>query len=160
MARASPLIINIIVLVDFIITKNLKKLFFLLFIIFNGGFNYIIKHFILKPILGNKEHAIIGSGSRPKGAKNCGHFINNKKATTYGMPSGHSQNISLFVTYYILELLDSIDSHKNILILLLIITGIFIMYSRVKFRCHTIQQVILGGIIGVAMGNIFYKFVN
>ena len=76
------------------------------------------------------------------------------------MPSGHGQNITLFTTYYILELLDSMDPFKNIYIGLLILIGVLVMYSRVKFRCHTTQQVILGGIIGVAMGNIFYKFVN
>jgi membrane-associated phospholipid phosphatase len=42
------------------------------------------------------------------------------------------------------------------IIFLLMIT-IFISYSRVKVNCHTIEQVILGGVLGIIFGFIFYK---
>ena len=32
------------------------------------------------------------------------------------------------------------------------------MYSRIHNKCHTIQQVIAGGIIGLILGNTFFNY--
>jgi len=34
------------------------------------------------------------------------------------------------------------------------------MYSRIKLRCHTIQQVILGAIFGITSGKLYYDNEN
>jgi membrane-associated phospholipid phosphatase len=35
--------------------------------------------------------------------------------------------------------------------------GIMVMYSRVYFKCHTIQQVLIGGLIGGTLGALYFK---
>ena len=45
-------------------------------------------------------------------------------------------------------------------ILLFIGLAIGVMYSRVKFRCHTIQQVILGGLFGSIFAKLYYDNKN
>ena len=160
LTRPSPFIFNLFVLFDFIATNDYNKLYFLIFIYIVRYGNHILKHYIIKPIMGNKKYPILGTGTRPKGAKNCGNFINNKPAKTYGMPSGHSQSAGLFVSYYILELMNGDNANKNILIGLLIGLILLVMYSRVKFGCHTIQQVIFGSTLGLLLGGGFYKFIH
>ena len=34
---------------------------------------------------------------------------------------------------------------------------IFIMYSRVYSKCHTIQQTVAGALIGLILGNMFFN---
>jgi len=155
--RPSPFIINLIVLVDFLIHNDAKKLFLFIFLYIANFFNYLLKHYIFKPIMGNKKYKVLGTGTRPRGAKNCGYFIDNKSPTSYGMPSGHSQTVGIFSGYYISEALDRDHENKNVVIALLSILTLLVMYSRVKFGCHTVQQVIIGALIGLMMGYGFYQ---
>lgn len=120
-------------------------LFILLIIdnLLNKIFKYICKYFI--PI----------NGKRPKNATNCGCFIDlnniNKLATSYGMPSGHSQNI-FFISTFLSLYFKSI--YKTIGLYLIAIYG---GYLRIKMNCHTLYQVIIGSLLGILIGYIFYK---
>lgn len=159
-ARAYPLITILSSFIGFFLTNNDNLLFLGIVLIINDKFNGILKNYLFKPILGNTNHIILGLGKRPNGAKNCGYFTNcnAKPSTTYGMPSGHSQSTLFFSTYVILNLLNN-DFNNNIKIfgtLLFILISIGIMYSRVYLNCHTIQQVIIGGIIGIILGYFYY----
>jgi len=95
------------------------------------------------------------------GAKNCGFFLNPKEtlSKSYGMPSGHSQNAVFFSTYVIMNMLDSnISLHqKTFGISLFICLALGIMYSRVYLNCHTIPQVVVGGLIGFLLAKIYYE---
>jgi len=97
-------------------------------------------------------------GERPKGAKNCGCFIDlnnvNKLATSYGMPSGHTQNIFFICTFLTLYTKSYLSK------LFLLIISIYGGYLRVKFGCHTIGQVFVGGILGIIIGFISYKMLT
>ena len=75
------------------------------------------------------------------------------------MPSGHAQNAVFFSTYTILNLLDNkeIIFVKYFGVVLFIYVALFIMYSRIYLRCHTVQQVIVGGLIGAILGTLYYK---
>jgi len=104
----------------------------------------------------------------------------NTPAITFGMPSGHSQHAWFFATFIILELCryyklhtnsnstDNLNTHNNIyftdniitkhpiiiviLSLLLIAFASLVSYSRISIdKCHTIQQVIVGAIIGIGL---------
>ena len=54
--------------------------------------NHFLKYIVVRPLLGDKKYPIMGSGARPKGARNCGVWADNKNVQpkSYGMPSGHS----------------------------------------------------------------------
>ena len=137
----------ILILLYAILIQDVYLIFFLIMTII---INYILKYKITQPLLGNKNYPIIGSGVRPKNAKNCGIFKDppGYKNNTYGMPSNHSQQAVVFSTYMILKDLEknTLSPLKTIIYVLL---ALIIMYSRIYLNCHTIQQVIMGGVIGL-----------
>jgi hypothetical protein len=68
----------------------------------------------------------------------------------YGMPSGHSQETS-FSLIYVMMVLQNI----KITALFLIIT-LFTMFQRIYTNRHSILQVFIGSVTGLAMGYLFY----
>ena len=131
-----PFIIFIYLCSKSVISNNYK---FLIAYIINSCSNIVLKDFIFKPIMGDKKYPIIGIGKRPDESKNCDMFIDYK---SYGMPSGHAQIISFFLVY---ELLSNNNKYYKII---LTIVSIYMIYSRVKVKCHTGQQVVMGSLIG------------
>lgn len=145
----------------------------------NGGAKIVIR--AIYEGLGVKSLPLLGLGMRPYGAANCGTFLKwpHTPAITYGMPSGHSQHAWFFATFMILELwryyknnCDNMDlenvhkcenntdniisRHPAMAICLasgLIIFAATVSYSRVWIeKCHTVQQVIVGGLFGTGLG--------
>ena len=163
-ARIYPLIVQIISFLMYFI--NLDKDFIILGItmilseIINGG----LKNLVCKPLMGNKYYPIIGLGRRPDGANNCGLYYVGKDnvSTSYGMPSGHSQNSAVFSTFMLMKILDSdlSDTYKTLSIIFFPLLLIYIMWSRVYLGCHTIQQTIIGSSIGIAIGYYVYNYFN
>lgn len=150
--RAYPRIILLLALLS-----NDIYLFF--GILLGEQINRVLKYIIVKPSLGDKKYPIIGSGARPNGARNCGIWADNKNTQpkTYGMPSGHSNTALLFSTYKIMELIEK-KSNNTFLYLVYGLLALIIPYSRLYFKCHTIQQAIAGGIVGSIIG--YLLFVN
>jgi len=121
--------------------------------------NHIFKYQITKPIMGNKKYPIIGIGKRPDGAVDCGLYRTGDKkkcpTTSYGMPSGHSQSALLFSTYNILNLIK--NNNKNPLLYCInVFFALFIPWSRVNAKVHTVQQTIIGGALGIGLGYFFF----
>ena len=157
--RASPLFMNLFMFSLTWILGNHDYLYFFICLLSCDALNHLTKNYISKPLMGNKKFNILGTGTRPKGAKNCGVFKNNKIAKSYGMPSGHSQGAAIFSTILFLQVnemfLDEIV--KLSIQLFLILFTLSVMYSRIRYGCHTIQQTIIGGGLGVILGNIIWK---
>ena len=132
----------------------IKDLYLILFLVISDLLNGVFKYNIAKPLMGDKYHGILlGKGTRPKGASHCGIWKDppGYKTKSYGMPSGHSQGATGFATYIIL---DNLSKGKNILDITNVIVAflaLFIPYSRIYLNCHTPQQIIIGGIIGIIM---------
>jgi len=150
--------------------------------------NAFFKYCIFKPIYSffNKDKLpLLGFGSRPKSnnlnksnksnKSNCNFefdFDFNIFKKSYGMPSGHSQIAWSISTYLICKIINHIYksnlySNKSIIkllmyllsIIILLIISIYISYGRVFIEnCHTIQQVIIGGIIGCICGFLIYYY--
>lgn len=126
---------------------------------------------------------LLGLGRRPDGATDCASFLKFDKtpAMSFGMPSGHSMTTWTVVTYLLLclyeythsnnidinnknSILNDFTNNKTInntyiflLVVILISFATMVSYSRVPIEnCHTIQQVIVGGIIGIVMGCLIY----
>lgn len=169
--RASPVYITIILVMSVAIDPKLKNSILAVAFLFNMLFNWIIKHWFFQPLYklnNNKPFPILGQGSRPANAQNCGIFnkCNTKVATSFGMPSGHSQFAWTFAVYLIMNFWLDIDwdqveeKDKTTLIVIKVLQTLFIIavaviisYSRVAIeKCHTTEQVILGGLIGCGLG--------
>ena len=70
---------------------------------------------------------------------------------SYGMPSGHAQNISTGAIFLILY-------KKNIYLTVYAVLQIGItLYQRYVYKKHTFEQLCAGTIIGIITGIIYYK---
>ena len=77
------------------------------------------------------------------------------------MSSGHSQTLFTFVIFLIRYLKEKKDKFYFNKILLLLLIGFSVALSRVYIaHCHTIQQVIVGSIIGLFYGYIMFDIIN
>lgn len=163
-ARIYPLIVQILSFLlyfinfdnDFIILGTVM----MLSEIINAG----LKNLVFKPLMGDKHYPILGLGRRPDGANNCGLYYvgKNNISTSYGMPSGHSQNSAVFSTFILMKILDSElpNIYKILSIIVFPLLLIYIMWSRVYLGCHTIQQTIIGSSIGISIGYFVYNYFN
>jgi membrane-associated phospholipid phosphatase len=141
----------------------------------------MIKHLIVKPIynlLKVQSLPLLGIGKRPVGATSCTFILDDIPSTSYGMPSGHSQIIWTFGIYIICKIIDK--WHKTTTnqdtttqlqglgyiwvissILFILSIMVYVSYSRVYIEgCHTIQQVVVGGMLGVLIGFLIYYYEN
>ena len=143
----------------------------LILVIVNLIINPIIK-LIMKAIYGNKRTLpLLGLGYRPNGNKvHCGVFPakgNKVNTQSFGMPSGHSEIIWSIVAYSMTYLYYAHQHDNNFAIsytiksIILISIGLFVSLSRVYMGCHTVQQVILGGLVGAGTGiGAYYIYPN
>jgi membrane-associated phospholipid phosphatase len=135
------------------------------------GLNVSLKYVFKKiyDFLGTDYIPYIGQGSRPQGAHSCKSFISVPllPATSFGMPSGHSQLAWFFAIYGCFILCSNPLSYfsnntmnqtlKIISCIGLIIIATIISYSRVFIEeCHTLGQVIIGGLIGIGSAIVAY----
>ena len=181
--RAFPIILLFINLINYIITSDNQMIYETLLIYLSDSTNFLFKY-IFKNIyqfLDVKYIPLLGIGSRPNNATECDWFLgkNNVIAKSFGMPSGHSQFAWTFATFYILKIyyiqkmrikvnMNKNNMNKNnifnvstsLKIILLLLIGIISSYARVEIEnCHTTNQVIVGGIIGIIMGRILFKYI-
>ena len=140
--------------------------------------NFIFKDLIIKPIyklLNKTSFPILGIGSRPPKAESCALILDGITATSFGMPSGHSQIAWSVATYIVYKIINNWNNNKkenkiitlfnNIWLILsciiVLVCALYISYSRVYIEgCHTIQQVTIGGILGVICGFLIGYFEN
>ena len=157
--RASPIFIYLYIILEYLLSYDKQNLFLFVGLFFGNILNKFFKDFIFKPLIGDDKLPIVGKGTRPKGAKDCGLFKNDKLNNEYGMPSGHSQNIATFSTFLFYKNESNYQPRftKNIFNFILFGITFLIMYSRIIYKCHTVQQVILGGIIGFVFGNVLWN---
>jgi membrane-associated phospholipid phosphatase len=164
-ARASDIIQIFILYFLYYFTFDVEFLIFCIGFYINFEVNNILKYNIFLKIFEKKNILFLGKGTRPDGAKNCCPFkpchpIYPKYPKSYGMPSGHSQSIAYFSSIIIMYLFNNNyinNTSKYFISSILIFFTIFVMYTRVLFKCHTIQQTIIGSIIGAIFGYILFK---
>ena len=153
--RATPTITFIYALIDFLLNNNW---YLLLIISADKIINHSLKTLLQWKFGDDKEICFLGYGRRPVNARNTGCFLklDNAESTTYGMPSGHSQNAWLFTIYLITVLLKNNPQFIGLRIGLIICYAATVSYSRVIENCHTSQQVFLGGLIGIITGLLYF----
>ncbi len=167
-ARASDIIQIFILYFSYYYTFDIEFLIFCIGFYINFELNNLLKYNIFLKIFQKNNIPLLGKGSRPIGAKNCCAFkpcdpIYPKYPNSYGMPSGHSQSIAYFSFIFIMYLLNNNNINnviKYFICSILIFFTIFIMYTRVLFKCHTIQQTIIGAIIGIIIAYVLFKNKN
>ena len=169
--QTSPIFFTVYIFLGGLIASNYYFILYGIFAYLNLIINKILKY-IAKFIYNKfdiKSLPIIGLGVRPKGAVNCSAIPYQKgyitKSKSFGMPSGHSQNAWFLFGFMLLYLINNYKNEKNdtmekflfgLKISVLFIIALSISISRVYINCHTVQQVIIGGIIGLIIGCLAY----
>ena len=108
---------------------------------------------------------LIGRFKRPIGAANTGCFYISPDniSTTQGMPSGHSMIMAfvcVFLYYYIVDYYNISDQNKIYVLLPCLLVTLYMMYTRVLMNAHTIQQTIIGSLIGIVSAHYYYIYVK
>ncbi len=88
----------------------------------------------------------------------------------FGMPSDHSQHIFFIATFFILLVVNRLYYKTNnksyqyvvkgVLVLAAEVTALLVSYSRVYLEYHTVEQVVVGGVIGTISGAIWFFLVH
>lgn len=108
--------------------------------------NKIIKHLVKQP--------------RPDFHKDFGQ---SSYGLTYGMPSAHSQFMGFFAAYFMLNVWHRVPIRRPQKILVsacLALAAVLVAFSRVYLLYHTPQQVMVGVLVGVSAGVVFYPVVS
>jgi membrane-associated phospholipid phosphatase len=116
-------------------------------LIFGFGLNSLLKYIISlshNPVIFRPINRKYGCGIDPFAVVSNGMEI--------GMPSGHSQIMSLIATFWTLYLFKTNNKYKIWIMLLLLGMVGLINWSRIAINCHTLLQVIVGNIIGIIFG--------
>ena len=182
LARLSPALFLILTILNCIISPSHNSFFLVIVYCSVLCSNWFNKYIFVKPVydfLNKSSLPILGIGARPKNANSCGLVLDNVLSTSYGMPSGHSQFAWTVATYLLYKIIKNFYNNqyqnhsKNKLnklfeyifligsCILIGGTAAYISYSRVYIEgCHTIQQVIVGGLIGKFTGFLIAYYEN
>jgi len=91
-----------------------------------------------------KYYLIKESSPRPKGAYNCNLWANDgHQEGKPGMPSGHSSQVTFFSSFYYQQTTNEWVRAA------LVLYAILVMIFRYVKRCHTIQQIVTGALLGL-----------
>lgn len=169
--RSSPISLLGTLILMCLIYPSFDNYLFTLFYMGIFGLNVSLKYVFKKiyDYLGIDYIPYIGQGSRPPGAHSCKSFVSVPllPATSFGMPSGHSQLAWFFAIYGCFILCSNPVSYfsnntmnqtlKIISCIGLITIAAIISYSRVFIEeCHTPGQVCIGGLIGIGSALVAY----
>lgn len=110
--------------------------------ILNIAINFVLKTIVKQPR--PKEDLDIFNPTKKHSKRGSLHI--------YGMPSGHSQMV-LFSTTYIYLIFKNIP-----LTLFYLLVAINTVFQRVRYKNHTVMQVIAGSILGIVVAGLVYKY--
>jgi len=177
LARTSQVIFFILILINCIMNPSYNSFYLFVSFCLILISNWVIKHLFVKQLYNYFDKTslpILGIGHRPNKASGC-FFVNDGIiANDYGMPSCHSQIAWAIATYIICKIIKQKYKQYNnnnkivtvfdyswslLSCIIVLVVALYISYSRVYIEgCHTIQQVSVGGILGIVSGFIIYYF--
>ena len=178
LARTTPATFFNLIILNCIISPSYNSFYLLTSYCLVVLSNFIFKGLIIKPIytfLNKTSLPLLGLGPRPPKAESCALILDGVMSKSFGMPSGHSQIAWTVATYIVYKIINNWYKNKKenkiitifgyiwlILSCIIILTcAIYISYSRVYIEgCHTIQQVSVGGGLGVICGFLIGYFEN
>lgn len=170
--RSVPFTLPIIIIFIYFYTNNLVFLYLFLGQYIVQLSTPVFKDLIAYPIgvylskkFNTDDIPLIGRFKRPIGASNTGCFYisSDNLSTTQGMPSGHSMItafVCVFMYYYIVDYYNISNTKKIYVLLPCLLITLYMMYTRVLMNAHTIQQTIVGSLIGIIFAHYYYIYVK
>ena len=122
----------------FIMNRDIRYLYIVLFGLSTNMIHHLIKNYSL-----NYDYEFT---KRPIGATNCNLWANNGNVEGKpGFPSGHVTSITTFFTsIYLL-----FPEYQSMTLSIGSIYTIFMAYSRMYKKCHTLLQTVTGALLGI-----------
>jgi len=148
----------ILTITSLILLKNKQVYFefYLLGSVLNFFLNQILKLIVKQPRPSVDQKTFDLAMKHMKSTTNYANLVSYDKVL--GMPSGHSQGVFFstafmyFVFYYLKP-----NTNTNILLFYLFISFVTII-QRVYYKFHTINQIIVGGFIGIGFSFLIYSW--
>jgi membrane-associated phospholipid phosphatase len=133
----------------FIIKRDIRFLYIVLF-----GISTNMIHHMIKNISLNYNYEFT---KRPIGANNCNLWATNGNVEGRpGFPSGHVTSITTFFTsVYLL-----FPEYQGLSLAVGSVYTIFMAYSRIYKKCHTVLQTICGGLLGMGFPTFIIWLLN
>lgn len=179
-ARTSPFLVLLGAFIYCIVAPSYNSFYVLAMVMVSSSINFFMKNAVMKPLYilsGKKDIFLFGLGYRPVGARSCSLALDGELSTTFGMPSGHSQMIWMIGTYLLSKIISKLVKDQaarkkfsliekilqygwcGISIVSILAIMVYVSYSRVYIEgCHTLEQIIVGGVIGAIIGFLGYYF--
>ena len=124
----------------FLWSKPIYLITYLVGVFINIGINFFSKSVIQEPRPSEDRHLFNPAKMHLK------RYSFDK----YGMPSGHAQGAFYTSSFLFFSL------KQNFLSLLCFLLSILTLFQRVKYQNHTVPQVVVGSVVGFAVGYLFY----
>lgn len=133
--------------------------YYLLGSVVNFILNQILKLLIKQPRPSVDQKTFDLAMKHMKSTTNYANMISYDKVL--GMPSGHSQGVffSTAFIYFVFYYLKPNNTDTNILLFYLFISFVTIT-QRVYYKFHTINQIIIGGFIGIGFSYLVYTWAS
>ena len=155
-ASSTPIVMTLVPLVISIVIRDPKGALISAGCIVNLIGNVIFKHMI-------KQKPVFVEGL-PK--KICTAFKDyeipshiTQPSNDFRMPSEHCQTVGFIMGFFLAKMI--FDRKFNLLSLALLAVLVFLVsWSRYKSKCHTMPQVAVGAVIGIALGAGYYRLVK
>lgn len=130
--------------------------FYLIGSIVNFFLNQFLKLLIKQPRPSVDQKTFDLAMKHMKSTTNYANLISYDKVL--GMPSGHAQGVFFSTTfiYFVFYQLKPNNTNTNILFFYLFISFITIV-QRVYYKFHTINQIIVGGLLGIGFSYLVYN---
>ena len=150
----------ILTITSLLLLKNKQVYFefYLLGSLLNFFLNQILKLLVKQPRPSVDQKTFDLAMKHMKSTTNYANMISYDKVL--GMPSGHSQGVffsTAFIYFVFYHLKPNTSTSTNILLFYLFISFITIS-QRVYYKFHTINQIIVGGCIGIGFSYLIYSW--
>ena len=140
----SVVFLYLVPIVLFFYTQNLQQLLGLVGL---GG-TTLLSEFLKYYVINNRS-------PRPKGATDCNVLCHDgNQEGRPGMPSSHSAEVAFFAGYY----WDQV-SHPALRVAL-VVYAVLVMASRYLKRCHTLEQIGAGTLLGLTLSALLKQCVK
>jgi membrane-associated phospholipid phosphatase len=143
----------------YLTTLDFAGLVFLLFVFVNMFVNMVVKGFVKIYLewMGMKKSYLARPGAYHGGCGDvyvCGY---KNKEILPGWPSGHSQLVMFFATFWSMYMLRNFETSGAYATpaVLYPLAGL-VCWSRIYIKCHNWIQVVAGGFLGYGMGVLAY----
>lgn len=134
-------------------------------VVFAQMFNQLLKR-ATHSVFGTSNAIFTRPAPPPDG---CGSFARlpsevARRPVTYGMPSGHAQQMAFAMGFWVMYFMKRADTMRDwqryVGMAFFVALWGAVAYHRVHLGCHNVEQVLVGSVVGVITGVVYMEVVS